>query len=246
MKIQGRTHVWRHTANQTGTETLEMLAHDLRTPMCSVAGAAQMALMAAQQGEAVDRQLEEILLAVHTMDRMLTEMVDAPCGQTRFAVGELEGELRSLAAGRAARKGQHLTLDLSALDGLTLEADYAALSRVLINLLANAVKYTQEGGRIELRARIERRAAGVSAVFMVQDNGMGMKRDFVERMYKPFARAQESAHLPGTGLGLSIVRRLVKRLNGRIDVRSEWGKGSLFTVSVPVRIVGNSAYAAAQ
>lgn len=222
--------------NERG-ETIRTLAHDLRTPMCSVSGAAQMALLAAQQGKAVDGQLRQILLAVNAMDRMLAQVCGAPKGGHTASAEALERDLRMMITPRAQDKAQQLVIDLHALYDVQLAADGAALSRVLLNLLSNAVKYTPQGGLVELYGALHngQHGEGLQAVFTLRDSGMGMKRDFLRRMYQPFSRAQESAHLPGTGLGLSIVRRLVREMGGTIGVKSAWGRGTVFTVCVPVR-----------
>ena len=224
---------------QEMSEMLEMatFVHD-RTPMCVAAGAAQMALDAG--GKDVSAQLHQILQAVDTMNRMLTMMDDARETQGRYAfTGKTLGkELLAMTADKASAKKQSLSADLSALDGFVLEADYAALCRVLLNLLDNAVKYTQVGGMIILRAQVScgyRRDAR-RVKFVVADNGMGMTREFMRRMYHPFMRAKGMTGIPGSGLGLSIVRDMVARMGGTIRVRSEKGRGTMFSVSVPVHV----------
>lgn len=220
--------------NNTAGMQMAAFAHDLRTPMCVAAGAAQMALDAG--GTDVSVQLRQILQAVSTMDRMLSLMSGAQESGGAFTGDMLHRELMTMTAGSAQEKGQKLSVDLSALNGLTLEADYAALCRLLINLLGNAVKYTQEGGEITLRAQLLELPWHSRAVwlrFIIADNGMGMKRAFMRRMYAPRARAGESAHLPGKGLGLAIVRRLVREMHGVIRVKSRWQRGTVFTVIVP-------------
>lgn len=213
------------------------LAHDLRTPMCVAAGAAQMALEAG--GQDVSCHLEQILQAVSAMERLLS---DAQAGEKKhvFTADMLYQELAVMTRGQAAYKHQLLSIDLSAIGDMRMETDYDALCRILINLLGNAVKYTPPGGVITLRTQIERRilhAGSARLRFIIADNGQGMTRQFMSRMYQPFARAKETAAQPGRGLGLAIVRRMVRRMGGSIRVRSEWGKGSVFTVWVPVRIV---------
>ncbi|MBR4039460.1 MAG: HAMP domain-containing histidine kinase [Clostridia bacterium] len=217
-------------------DTLQMaaLAHDLRTPMCVAAGAAQMALEAG--GRDVSANLRQILQAVSAMDRMLA-MMSADESSASFTGEMLQEELAAMTEGKAQQKGQNLSIDLSALDGWMLEADYAALCRLLTNLLCNAVKYTQEGGEITLRAQLlmppwRSRTAWLRLI--IADNGMGMKKAFMRRMYTPHARAEESAHLPGKGLGLAIVKRLIREMRGTIHVKSQWQKGTVFTVTVPV------------
>ena len=226
----------RQTPISSGLQ-MAALAHDLRTPMCVAAGAAQMALEAG--GGDVSAQLHQILQAVGAMDRMLSMMSEAQESVPVFTGEMLRKELLALTVDRAREKGQKLSIDLSALDGLALEADYAALCRLLTNLLGNAIKYTHLGGEITLRAQTEsvRRRSGRARVrFIVADNGAGMTRAFMRRMYLPFARAQQTAEIEGHGLGLSIVWEMAQRLGGRIHVRSIWGQGTTFIVSVPVGI----------
>ena len=216
-------------------ESLHTLAHDLRTPMCCVAGAAQLALLAAKQGKNVDTQLQQILQAVGAMD----EVLKAACAEREeelFSAELLERELWAVISPRAKEKGQQLSIDLRGLRDMKTGIDGAALTRVLLNLLSNAVKYTQEGGEIALRGQIKpslRPGQAQRVVVVVRDNGMGMKPEFLTHVYEENARAKESMHLPGRGLGLSIVRRLVQQMGGTIGVRSEWGKGTVFTVSIP-------------
>lgn len=220
-------------------ERLAAFAHDLRTPMCAVSGAAQIAL-SAQEGADVSAQLEQILVAVRTMDRMLERLTGAQAdGEESAFTGDMLGrEILAMTGGQASHKGIALSVDLCALGGQAFFADYGALSRVLINLVSNAVKYTPAGGTVCVRAPAPAWSWGGEArlTFIVSDDGMGMKPEFMRRMYAPFARAKESAHLPGKGLGLAIVRQMVQQMGGTIGVRSEWGRGTAFTVKVPVRM----------
>ena len=218
-------------------ERLAAFAHDMRTPMCAVSGAAR-------EGTDVSEQLEQILLAVRTMDRMLEMLTSAQAdGETRAFTGDmLRRELLAMAGMQAARKGIMLSVDLCALGEYA--ADYGALCRILTNLVSNAVKYTPPGGMVCVRAAeetVHRPWSGETRLALtVSDNGMGMKPEFMRRMYAPFSRAKESEHLPGKGLGLAITRELVRRMGGTISVRSEWGKGTAFTVRVPVRKAGKA------
>ena len=220
-------------AHDSQKETLEMLAHDLRTPMSSVMGAAQMAMLAQAQGKPIDNQLQQIVGAVAAMDRMLVQICGGEsCGVT---ARELESELRTMIAPRAAVKHQRLSIDLSELGSGELPLDSLKLCRVLSNLLVNAVKFTPVGGDVTLRAAVcinAGRMAGVT--FLVRDSGMGMKRSFQRGMYRMHARAPESAHLPGQGLGLSIVQRLVGEMGGTVMAESEWGRGTMFSVYIPL------------
>ena len=169
------------------------------------------------------------------MDRMLSMMSSEREDNGVFAGDMLHRELLAVTMDKAQEKGQKLSIDLSVLKGMELEADYAALCRLLTNLLSNAIKYTQAGGEITLRAQIETRWPVRSRVrFVVADNGMGMTKAFMRRMFEPYARARETEYIAGKGLGLVVVRDMAKRLGGSIRVHSEWGKGTIFVVNVPI------------
>lgn len=208
---------------------LAAFAHDIRTPMCCVSGAAQMAMMQSRRGADVSEQMEQILLAVKAMDRMLVQLCGTKRMMTSFTRDMLTRELLALIGEAARRKEQVLSVDLIALGEDRLTGDYAALVRVLTNLLENAVKYTPDGGLIALHAA--RTDEGIIR-FSVRDSGMGMKPEFLMKLFVPFERAQETMHLPGRGLGLSIAKELTERMGGTISVESEWGKGTKFDVCV--------------
>lgn len=220
-------------ANPVENETLATLAHDLRTPMSCVTGAAQMALLGASQGKDVERQLRQILSAVHSMDRMLREMCGEEADSSFFTPEALRSELRAMIAPRAEGKHQRLILDVDLPEGLRIPLDFGAVCRVLSNLLVNAVKFTPEGGEVRLHASVRKGEWGDALVCVVRDSGMGMTRAFMDGMYRPHVRAGEAAGQPGRGLGLSIVQRLVAGLGGEIMAESQWGAGTAFTVRLP-------------
>jgi len=219
-------------AEETQKDAIAMLAHDLRTPICSIAGAAQLAMLAEAQGRPVGQHLRDILGAVQAMDRMLGQL----CGGNRanMTVQMLESELRTMIAPRAAVKHQRLVIDLGGIAGYRLPADSGSLCRVLSNLMVNAVKFTPEGGEVSLTAKAEWKGTGGYAVFSVRDSGMGMKPAFQKEMYGVRSRAGESAHIPGQGLGLAIVQRLVSQMGGMVVAESRWGRGTTFTVRIPL------------
>lgn len=217
---------------------LAAFAHDLRTPMCCVAGAAQMALDAEKQGKNVTKQLQEILRAVREMDVMIENMMKSGTSSA-FTADMLTRELEAMCNAQAQKKQIKLNMDLTGAGSRWLKQDYGALVRILSNLIGNAMKYTPDGGEVCIRAQwigAQRHGGWPHIRFVIADNGMGMKREFMKQMYMPYARAKESAHLPGKGMGLAIVHSLVKQMGGSIHVRSEWGRGTTFRVDVPVCI----------
>ena len=225
-----------HAAITQGIQ-MAALVHDLKAPMTIAAGAAQLALQA--DGKDVSAQLHQILQAMGAMDRMLSMMGEeqTEAGECAFTGAQLGNELAAMTGARAAQKGQSLSIDLSALGSGVFCADYAALCRLLMNLLGNAVKYTQSGGTITLRAQMERtwRQEYCRVRFVVADNGPGMSKGFMKRMYLPYARARETQSQPGKGLGLASARDMARRLGATIRVHSEMGIGTTFAVNVTVR-----------
>ena len=222
------------------TQGIQMaaLVHDLKAPVTIAAGAAQMALEA--EGKDVRAQLQQILQAMGSIDRILSMMGDEETIEKActFTGAQLRDELMAMTSACARQKGQRVSMDLGALGDCTFQADCAALSRLLHNLLNNAIKYTPEGGEVTLRAQMDRgwREDQRRIRFIVADNGPGMTQAFIRRMYMPFVRAKETAEQPGSGLGLMIAKEMVKRLDGTIRVHSERGRGTTFVVCVPVKL----------
>lgn len=232
MNAADRRGAWR--AMPGGDSALGLLAHDLRTPISCICGAAQLALESALEDERTRDCLREILSAARAMEAITGELLGDEKERAVFSGGELEVALRALLDRQAAQRGVTLTMDLHALEGVQCCADFTALCRVLMNLLGNAVKYTPGGGHVALTARLTRGECGMFALFRVADDGVGMKDGFMRRIFRPYARARETASIEGHGLGLASVRRLVDRMDGTIEVESRWGKGTVFTVRVPL------------
>ena len=119
----------------------------------------------------------------------------------------------------------------------TLYIDVMRVEKVLINLLANAIKFTPEGGRVDFVIEcIEENDDRIIDKITVRDTGVGMSKEFLPKVFEPFTqeRTEETANIGGTGLGLSIVRSLVQKMGGSIEVQSELGKGTEFVVLLPL------------
>lgn len=231
---------------------LGMLAHDLRTPISCICGAAQVALESARRGAKVEEYLSQILSAANALEAMTGELLDERQTHSEpVDASMLERELRALMQPRAAARDQQLVIDMGALAGRRLEGDAPALMRILTNLVSNALKYTQRGGRIEVLAQVEDDNVGgftgaengvrtpgkgaVTAVFTVRDNGVGMTQEFMQSLFQPFARAKETEAIEGHGLGLASVKRLAERMRGTVEVSSRFGEGTAFTLRVPLQ-----------
>lgn len=217
-------------------EFIENLSHEIKTPLAIIKGEIEVALKrersVGEYGAVLRSGLEEIDRVVGIVDDLLT--------QARYDAETLDLEnVRLDAAGPvseavadftviAGRKG--ITIGLNVPDGLLIVGDGRKLKRIFLNLLDNAVKFTPEGGRIEVGGR----ADGGQAVIEVADNGPGMSEDQTARIFDRFYRAGTRNEQPGSGLGLSIVKSLVEAHGGRIEVRSAPGLGSVFAVRLPL------------
>jgi two-component system, OmpR family, sensor histidine kinase VicK len=131
----------------------------------------------------------------------------------------------------AARKKHQLICDFTTAQ-LLVQADPAQMHEAMVNLVDNAMKYTPDGGEIQIRlCRV-----GDSARFEVEDNGFGIPDEMQKELFQPFyrARSRETLTIEGTGLGLHLVRNIIERFGGTMRVESEYGKGSTFGFDVPV------------
>jgi len=228
-------------ANRAKTEFISFVAHELRTPMTSIRGYAEM-LIKQMCGPLNSQQEQFVHTICNNVERMQIQVSDLQ-DVSRIETGQLFLEVRPTALasalesalqstqGQVEARLQRLTLDVP--ENLPLvRADPARLTQILINLLSNAYKYTPEGGGIHLRAWLQ--AGYVHCA--VSDTGIGISPEDQARLFTKFFRSDDSAvrDMPGTGLGLCIVKSLVELEGGGIKVESQLGQGTTFTFTVPV------------
>jgi signal transduction histidine kinase len=228
-------------ANEAKTEFVSFIAHELRTPMTSIRGYADM-LSREMVGGLNTRQLQFVRIINSNVTRMqilvsdLQDVSRIETGKMRMEImptpfgGALENALEVTQAQIEARS-QKLRVEVE--DGLPkVRADPTRLTQILINLLSNANKYTPEEGSIQVRAW----ANGKYVSCAVSDTGIGISPEDQARLFSKFFRSENAAvrGMPGTGLGLCIVKSLVELQGGEIEVESELGAGSTFTFTVPI------------
>ncbi len=226
------------------TDFLNTMAHELRTPLNVVIGTQQL-LQEGAYGKLGDQQ-QKALSRIGRYARELLELINEILGLMRleakkvplhpeeFAVRDVTDDLELSFEPLAREKG--LRLEITVARGLPrVTTDRLRLREILENLLANAVKYTETGG-IELRVGIENARRPKRIVWSVADTGIGIRNSDLPRIFEPFYMAEgvDRRKYPGSGLGLSIVKKLVELLDGEIEVESEPGRGSTFTVSLPL------------
>jgi two-component system, OmpR family, phosphate regulon sensor histidine kinase PhoR len=213
------------------------VSHELRTPIAAILGYAETLQSGALSDAVHGPQMVDI---IHRQSERLSELVSDLLELSRLDAGERPLVVGSVSVGevvaRAAEavepraSAKHITITHHVSAGLAARADAKALEQVLVNLLDNAVKYTPEGGSVELTGRNEASRVELS----VRDTGLGIEAKHLPRLFERFYRVDRgrSREMGGTGLGLSIVRHLVSAMGGDVRVQSHLGLGSTFTVTL--------------
>lgn len=213
------------------------VSHELRTPIAAILGYAETLQSGALLDGVHGPQMVDI---IHRQSERLSELVTDLLELSRLDAGERPLVVGSVAVGEVVTRAaeaveprataKHITITHHVAAGLAATGDAKALEQVLVNLLDNAVKYTPEGGSVELTARHEASRVELS----VRDTGLGIEAKHLPRLFERFYRVDRgrSREMGGTGLGLSIVRHLVSAMGGDVRVQSQLGLGSTFTVTL--------------
>jgi two-component system phosphate regulon sensor histidine kinase PhoR len=225
-------------AQRERDDFVAVMTHDLRQPLTGLLGYAQLI----ERGTTPDktrRFAQGIRRGGEQMLRMinnLLELARLESGEMEIQLGDVQlrrlvEEVVQALDGQIAEKRLELRLDLPP-ELPTLRSSETLLRECLANLVGNAVKYTAEGGRVAVSARVERE----QVVVAVADTGIGIPRDDLGRLFSRFFRSsqQEVRKLRGSGLGLALTKTMIERLGGSIAVESELGKGTTFTVTLPL------------
>jgi signal transduction histidine kinase/DNA-binding NarL/FixJ family response regulator len=226
-------------ASQAKSVFLSNMSHELRTPLNAVIGFAQLL----ERSAAMPEKERESVTIIKSSGEYLLELINDVLAISKIEAGkvalsEMPFDLRRMLRGvvemiRVRTDGKGLQLVVDVPDDLPerVVGDEGKLRQVLVNLLGNAVKFTEEGG-VALRARWDERDGGVAS-FEVEDTGYGIAEDEVGRLFEAFAQTESGrASKEGTGLGLAISQNFVALMGGRIRVRSVLGKGSVFAFDV--------------
>ncbi len=231
-------------ASQAKTTFLSEMSHDIRTPMGAIAGLTDIALSQPGSPTKVSECLEKIKVASGHMMSLLNEVLDMSrieSGRVQIQaeptnIADLLHEILIVAKPQADSGGLQFVLEMGQIARENLVLDSVRLKQVCLNLLSNAVKYTPRGGRVDMSFAVL--PAGDDAVTMhlcVKDNGIGMSREFLMKLFTPFEREEKSSvhKIQGTGLGMTITKNLIELMGGHIEVESETDKGSCFTLDIP-------------
>ncbi|MCM1165402.1 MAG: ATP-binding protein [Lachnospiraceae bacterium] len=237
---------------------LSNMSHDIKTPLNAILGFADLIkLHVGERGRTLD-YLEKIRFSGNQLLSIVSEALEvARMESGKAALAETEGDLAEMLdeAEKNSRramsaKGLRFKLDRSGIVHTRVTADFTRLSEILVQLLDNAVKYTENGGSVSLLAAEEPQTDGYGKYsFTVEDTGCGISEEFMEHLFEPFSRESNTtmSGVLGSGLGMTVVKNLVDLMDGEISVESVPNKGSRVTVSVTLKQLGNvSAPAAAK
>jgi PAS domain S-box-containing protein len=229
-------------ANQAKSAFLANVSHEIRTPMNAIMGFADVLRRGMEEDENRRRQYLDV---IHRSGNHLIELINDILDLSKIEAGKLRLEMRAVQPVevmsdvvhvlrvRADAAGISLDADVEGRVPETIHSDPTRLKQILMNLIGNAIKFTEEGG-VQVRCRLATRHEPHRLEFEVTDTGIGMTDDQIARIFKPFEQADASItrRFGGTGLGLSITLRLTEALGGKVEVQSTPGEGSRFTVSI--------------
>ena len=235
-------------ANRAKTDFLSNMSHDIRTPMNGIIGMTAIAASHIDDKERVQDSLQKITMASKHLLSLINEVLDmskiesgkVQLMEEEFNLSDLVDNLLTMTNSQVKEHHHELKVSVSNLTHEAVIGDSLRIQKVFTNIMGNAVKYTPDGGEIHLS--ISEKPSCQAKVgcyeFIFEDNGIGMRKEFVDRIFEPFARAEDErvSYIQGTGLGMSISRNIVRMMGGDIKVESILGVGSRFTVTFYLKL----------
>ena len=236
------------TANKAKTDFLSTMSHDIRTPMNAIIGLTTIAEKKLDDREVVAENLSKIRLVSNHLLTLINDILDISKVESgkfnlsplTFSIVETVQNLMNLSQPMIKEKNIDFSFRINHIEKEYLYADQLRLNQIYINVLSNAIKYTDPGGRVSVDLREEKseKEGCVRLIYCVADTGIGMSHEFLKKMYEPFSRQTDSRvnSIQGTGLGLAITRQMVELMNGKIECQSETGKGTTFTITLDLPV----------
>jgi len=234
------------SANKAKTDFLSTMSHDIRTPMNAIIGLTTIAEKNLGDVESTKESLRKISLASNHLLTLINDILDiskVESGKLKlspltFSIVETVENLVTVSQPMIKEKNIDFSFNTNKMEKEYLYTDQLRLNQIYINILSNAIKYTEPGGRVSVDLRQEKsdKPGCLQLTYTVSDTGIGMSPEFMENMYQPFSRQIDSRvnSVQGTGLGLAITKQMVELLGGTIECQSEQGKGTTFTVVLDI------------
>ncbi len=232
-------------ANKAKSEFLSSMSHDIRTPMNGVVGMTTIAIANIDNTERVKDCLDKITLSSKHLLGLINDVLDMSkiesgkltLNMSQISLRETMDSIVNIVQPQVKSRQQHFDISIQNILTEEVHCDSVRLNQVLINLLSNALKFTPEGGSIKVFLEQEESPVGddhVRCHFRVKDNGIGMTKEFQEKIFDTFTREEKAQidKIEGTGLGMAITKAIVGAMNGTIELQSEPGKGSEFHITL--------------
>ena len=236
------------SANKAKTDFLSTMSHDIRTPMNAIIGLTTIAEKNLGDVQSTGESLRKISLAGNHLLTLINDILDiskVESGKLKlsplnFSIVETVENLVNISQPMIKEKNLEFSFHINRMEKEYLYADQLRLNQIYINILSNAVKYTEPGGRVSVDMREEESNVpdSIRLCYTVADTGIGMSKEYMETMYQPFSRQIDSRvnSIQGTGLGLAITKQMVDLMGGTIECESEPGKGTTFSVVLDIPV----------
>ena len=235
------------TANRAKSTFLSNMSHDIRTPMNAIIGFTTLALSNIDDTDRVKDYLGKTLASSNHLLSLINDVLDMSriesgkihLEEVEVNLSDVLHDLKTIVSGQIYAKQLELYMDVMDVTDEDVYCDKTRLNQILLNLLSNAIKFTPVGGTVSVRVRqLAGKVHGCGQYeFRIKDNGIDMSQEFAQKIFEPFERERTStvSRIQGTGLGMAITKNIVDMMGGTIEVQTAQGKGTEFTVCVPMR-----------
>ena len=235
------------SANRAKSTFLSNMSHDIRTPMNAIIGFTTLALSNIDDTDRVKDYLAKTLASSNHLLSLINDVLDMSriesgkihLEEVEVNLSDVLHDLKTIVSGQIYAKQLELYMDVMDVTDEDVYCDKTRLNQILLNLLSNAIKFTPAGGTVSVRVRqLAGKVHGCGQYeFRIKDNGIGMSQEFAQKIFEPFERERTStvSRIQGTGLGMAITKNIVDMMGGTIEVQTAQGKGTEFTVCVPMR-----------
>ncbi len=248
--LQRKAREAAETASQTKSQFLANMSHELRTPLNAIIGYSEILQETVEESDEIDQALIPDLERINSAGKHLLNLVNNILDLSKVEAGRMDLYLETFDLTRLIhqvistvqpmieKKGNQIEVELPEIPELSMHADVTKVSQILLNLLSNANKFT-EAGRIKLSITQVHIDLKDWFYLAISDTGIGMTPDQMSKLFQAFSQADSSTtrKYGGTGLGLAISREFSRIMGGDIDVKSEFGKGTTFTVKLPTVVI---------